>query len=212
MLSRRDRLLLPGAGALLLVLGAAALGVSWWARGPGLDAEVNRLISVLGLRPGKTVADIGAGSGRMAVRMAQRLGPSSRVYATEIGAAKLQDIRDAATAAGVANITVLEAGEHATRLPDACCDAIYMRHVYHHLTDARAINSSLSAALQPGGRLAVIDFLSPRWMFFLHHGIPADVAVGQITGAGFVLEGRIEAWSPIGYCLVFRKAPGSARD
>ena len=205
MVSKRGRLLLFTAGAIILLTGAAVLGISWWSRGPGLDAEANRLASLLELRPGTTVADIGAGQGRMAVRLAQRLGPSGRLYATEIEAGKLAAIRNAAAAAGVTNVVVIEGDERSTRLPDACCDAIYLRRVYHHLGDAAAINNSLRSALRPGGRLAVIDFLSPRWMFFLHHGVPASVVIEQVTAGGFILERRIERWSLVDYCLVFRK-------
>jgi len=114
-----------------------------------------------------TVAEIGAGYGRLAVRVARHLGPSGRLFATEIEAEKRNAIQSAATAAGLANIAVIQAGQHSTRLPDDCCDLIFMRRVYHHLDDA--INKSLYSSLRPGGRLVIIDFLSPRWMFFLRH-------------------------------------------
>jgi hypothetical protein len=51
----------------------------------------------------------------------------------------------------------------------------------------------------------VIDFLSPRWLFWMRHGIRIDAVAGQVTSSGSRLEGRIESWSPIDYCLVFRK-------
>ncbi len=177
----------------------------WSQRGPGLDREVARLAALVELRAGMTVAEIGAGGGHMAVRMARRLGPSGRLYATEIEAGKRDAIRSAAAAAGLANIAVLEAGERTAGLPDACCDLIYMRRVYHHFTDPASINQTLYAALRPGGRLAIIDFLSPRWMFWLRHGIPPDVLLGQVTVAGFVFERRVQGWSPIDYCFMFRK-------
>jgi len=47
--------------------------------------------------------------------------------------------------------------------------------------------------------------VTPPWLFFLHHGIAPDTAAGQITAAGFTLERRIDGWSLIDYCLVFRK-------
>lgn len=206
MASRRFRVLLFCGTGLISVLAAAVLGISWWSRGPGLEAEVNRFAALVELRPGLTVADIGAGTGGMAVRVARRLGPSGRLYATEIEASKLGAIRNAAQAAGLANVVVLEAGEHSTHLPDACCDLIYLRRVYHHLSDAPAINKSICAALRPGGRLAVIDFLSPRWMFFFHHGIPSDTVTSQVRPAGFTIERQVARWSPVDYCLVFRKA------
>lgn len=189
-------------GLLVLLLAAAGLAIFWSQFGPGLDREVGRLASLVELRPGMTVAEIGAGKGRMAIRMARRLGASGRLYSTEIEPAKLDAIRGAAAAAGLANVTVLEAGEHSANLPDACCDVIYMRRVYHHFTDAATINKTLYAALRPGGRLAVIDFLTPRWIFWTRHGIASDTVIAQLTAAGFTLERRVDRWSPIDYCLV----------
>lgn len=202
---RRTRRLLLAAVVPAVLLVAVGLAIFWFQCGPGLEAEVDRLASLLELRPNMTVAEIGAGKGRMAVRVARRLGPSGRLYTTEIEGGKLEAIRSAAAAAGLTNITTLQAGEHSAGLPDACCEVIYMRRVYHHLGDPTSINKTLYAALRPGGRLAVIDFLSPRWMFWLHHGIPPGVVTGQVTSAGFTLDRRVDGWSPIDYCLIFRK-------
>lgn len=207
MPSRRTRLLVLALGLLGFLLAAAGLAVYRSQSGPGLEREVERLALLVKLRPGMTVAEIGAGNGRMAVHLARRLGPSGRLYTTELDPGKLEAIRNAAAAAGLGNIAIIEAGEHSTGLPDACCDVIYMRRVYHHFTDPASMNKGLYAALRPGGRLAVIDFLSPRWMFFLHHGIAREVVVGQVTSAGFTLDRRVDGWSPIDYCLVFRKPP-----
>jgi ubiquinone/menaquinone biosynthesis C-methylase UbiE len=189
------------------VLVVAVLGgiVAWAEYGPGLDREAEGLARLVDLRPGMTVAEIGAGKGRTAVRIARFLGPEGRLFASEIEAEKLEAIRDAAAAAGLSNVTVLEAGEHSTNLADQCCDVIYMRRVYHHLTDAGAVGRSLHSALRANGRLAVIDMLTPAWLIVLRHGIPSGEASGQLVSAGFALERRIDRWSPIDYCLVFRK-------
>ncbi len=207
---RGSRLFLLAAGLLMLALAAMGTAVLWSQRGPGLRMEADRLTAAVEMRPGMTVAEIGAGRGSMAVRIARQLGPSGNLYATEIGDEKLQAIRNAARGAGLENVTVIRAGEHSANLPDGCCDIIYMRRVYHHLDDAAAINRTLYDALRPGGRLAIIDFISPRWMFFMHHGIPSSVLVSQVTAAGFVLEKQIDGWSPIDYCIIFRKGATSA--
>ena len=59
----------------------------------------------------------------------------------------------------MANVTVVEGDATDTRLPEGCCDAVFMRDVFHHLTDAAAINASIARALRPGGVFVVIDFL-----------------------------------------------------
>ena len=187
-------------GCLLLLLApaAAALGLYLWLRGPGLRREAARLAAVLELRPGAVAADIGAGKGRLAVQMARRLGPSGRVYATEVEADKLEAIRRAAAESGLGNVTVVPAGQSTTGLPEGCCDALYLRRVYHHLSEPAAMARAFQAALRPGGRVAVIDFR------FLGHGVEAETVVAQMTAAGFALDRRIGDWSPIDYCLVFR--------
>lgn len=193
------------AGAFGLLLAGAAAFIYWTQYGPGLDNEVARLAAVAEVRPGMTVADIGAGRGALAVRMAARLGPHGRLYATEMEGEKQEAIRQAAAARGLDNITVVQAGERSTGLPDACCEVVYLRRVYHHLGDRAAMGKALHAALRPGGRLVIIDLVTPSWLFFLDHGVAPEEAAAQLTAAGFQLERRIDDWSFIDYCLVFRK-------
>src|SRR5574342_22098 len=120
--------------------------------------EVERLAAWLEIQPGTRLADLGAGDGTFTVALARRVGPSGHVYATEIDADRLADIRQAATKAGLSNVTVIEGTVSRTNLPEACCDALFSRMVYHHLTDPGAINADIFRALRPGGRLMVIDF------------------------------------------------------
>jgi ubiquinone/menaquinone biosynthesis C-methylase UbiE len=183
----------------------------------GAEAEADRLTALLALRPGMTLAEIGAGDGAMTLAVAVRVGADGRVYATEIEAEKQDAIRSAAREAGLANVTVLPAQLDATGLPSACCDAIFMRHVYHHLGEPAAIGRDLLRALRPGGVLVVVDF-PPTWYLRpftpegvgperSRHGIePAD-ALRELLAAGFGLSRRIEPWQerwlgPDSYALV----------
>jgi ubiquinone/menaquinone biosynthesis C-methylase UbiE len=137
------------------------------------ELEMPELVKLFELRPGMTVADVGAGFGAWTVRFSKVVGPSGRVYSTDIGAAQLAALRDAAQREGLTNVTVLEGAVDATNLPALCCDAILIRDAYHHLTQPAAIVKSLAAALKPGGRLAVIDF-PPRPSSEIPSGVPAD--------------------------------------
>jgi ubiquinone/menaquinone biosynthesis C-methylase UbiE len=202
---KRLRRFLLWLGLGILVLGTAGLVLYWYQRGPGLAREVERLSELVAFRPGMTVADVGAGKGRMAALVARRLGAAGRLYATEIEAGKVEAIRRAAAEDGSGNIIAVHSGPRSTGLSDGCCDVVYMRRVYHHFSDREAMLRGLHAAVRPGGRLAVIDLPSPRWLFFLRHGIRADDLIRHLTSAGFVLERRVDGWSPIDYCVVFRK-------
>ncbi len=204
-MSRRMRRLLTVAALLVVAAVAAGSAIFFRQYRAELRREGDRLAALLQVRPGMVVAEIGAGSGRLAVQLARLLGPSGRLYATEIDPRKVEAIRRAASASGRGNITPLLVGEHDAGLPNNCCDVIFMRRVYHDLTDPPAVTRTVYAALKPGGRLGVIDFISPRWAFWVHHGIESDRIVTALGNAGFVLERRVDGWSPIDYCLIFRK-------
>lgn len=121
-------------------------------------SDAKRLVPVIELHEGQTVADIGAGSGRLTVELAREVGPSGRVYATELEEDRRRDIREAAKSAGLKNVKVVEAHATRTNLPERCCDALVMRRVYHHIGNPSLMNASMLASLKPGGFLAVIDF------------------------------------------------------
>ena len=162
------------------------------------------LADVLQLKPGMTVADIGAGGGAFTVVLGRILGNNSKVFATDIGQRQLRVIRAYADKEGLKNVTVLEGGAASTNLPDSCCDAMFMRDVYHHVTAPEAFNKSLFASLKPGGRLAILDFRpDPGSKLFPGvpanrggHGIPPPIVEDELKAAGFTHLQTIERWPP----------------
>ncbi|HEX7012720.1 MAG TPA: methyltransferase domain-containing protein [Steroidobacteraceae bacterium] len=176
--------------------------------------EIERLAEWLRIEPGSRVADLGAGDGTYAVALARLVGPSGHVYATEIDSDNLAEIRRAATEAGLTNVPVIEAAVSRTNLPDACCDVLYSRLVYHHLTDPDAINADMLRALRPGGRLLVIDFepggaldIFPSGTEERHggHGTPKETVTKEVTAAGFELLRGPETWRGRTYAVLFRR-------
>lgn len=193
------------AGVLLAALVAATLLGTDRSR----RAEVNRLAELLSLREGMTVAEIGAGSGWLTVEVAQRVGPAGRIYSTELSAARLDDIRQAVGDAGLTNVTVLEAAERATNLPAGCCDAIFMRRVYHHLSDPPAILASIREALKASGRLVIIDFRRDGLVGrATRMGIDRAELIDRVTAAGFevVTTDEWPGWEH--YVAAFEKSAG----
>jgi SAM-dependent methyltransferase len=194
---------------LFLIIGPA---LSTW-RGSGFRAngpELPRLRHVLALKPGMSVADVGAGNGELTVALGAEVGSSGRVYSTDIDPESLEQVRASSIAAGLANVTLVQSQAGDTRLPANCCDAIVVRRVYHHLTDPVAINASLLRALRPGGVLAVIDFpplLS--WLWPLNHGVDPRKVTDEAVASGFQLVQVIEDWPGRGplasFCAVFSK-------
>jgi SAM-dependent methyltransferase len=94
-------------------------------------------------------------------------------------------------------------------LPPACCDAIVLRRVYHHLTDPASVNADLLRALRPGGVLVVIDFPPPFFWGRGSLGVPTKAVVAEVAGSGFEMIRVIDDWPGRGplqsYCAVFRK-------
>lgn len=205
---------------------ALVLPLALTLAGCGSQGDANRIADLTRIGPGSVVADFGAGKGAMTIPIAERVGPSGHVFATEVNQSRLEAIKRRAEKAGVQNVTVIEGGEKSTNLPDNCCDVIFMRGVYHHLTDPADIDRSLYRALRPGGEIAIQDFRPTIWLApWTPKGIPANrgghgvapnIVVDEMTAAGFHLEQTIEPWTSSwflsNYCLVFRKpGPTSGR-
>jgi predicted methyltransferase len=173
--------------------------------------EADRLTLLLNWRPGSVVADIGAGKGELTLAAAQHVGPAGRVYATEIDPKKLAALQD--LAAKGKNITALQAGEAQTNLPPECCDSIFMRLVYHHLTKPAETDASLLQSLKPGGLLAVMDREPPPGSTRVPgvpdnrggHGMPRKILIEELTSAGFQVVNSPGDWPSKLYCVVFRK-------
>jgi ubiquinone/menaquinone biosynthesis C-methylase UbiE len=201
--------------AVALAGAATTLYVSFGAFLPWReDAEAERLVATLGLTPGTHVAEIGAGAGRFTVALARAVGAGGRVYSTELNSARREAIAARTAAAGLSNVTVLEGAPAATNLPDACCAAIVMRSVYHHLADPAAFTASLARALSPRGLVAIIDF-DPGMLWFHRtvphgsrrsgHGVTRVEAIAELTAAGFVVRQDVPDWSgPLWLVIVGR--------
>ena len=180
---------------------------------PGARTEISRLAEEMQWKPGMTVADIGAGDGNYSFAAEKIVGPSGHVYATELDQAKLKALRDEVAKQKLANVTIVESAADDTRLPTGCCDAIFLRRVYHHITAPEAFDKNLLRTLKPGARLAIIDFAPDNSLPPVEgvpanrggHGIPQKIMVEELTAAGFHAEKTINHWSGSDYCVIFTK-------
>lgn len=186
------QIMLRGLVITAITILATATVVS--AQFPDGTDDIDWLVEELRIKKGSTVADIGAGDGDQTLAIARHIGPKGKIYSTELGSESLQELREAINEADVTNVTVLEGHPNRTNLPTQCCDALFMRRVYHHFDDPAAMNSSLFQSLKPGGRLAVIDF-EPRESEADPsgrdtgdtHGVTAQTVIKELKQAGFTL-------------------------
>jgi ubiquinone/menaquinone biosynthesis C-methylase UbiE len=210
-MNRRSQVVRAIAAAVMALVTAAS------ARAQNeFTADAARLVKALKLNAGQTVADIGAGAGQLTVLLAREVGPSGRVYATELNTDLLPVIRRAADSAGLKNVSVVEGHATRTNLPERCCDALVVRFVYHHFKDPRQMNASLRQALKPGGLLAVIDFApdsaesaDPAGRASGdRHGVTPATVVRELHDAGLELVGVEDAIRRSGFMVVVRRPSG----
>ena len=200
----------------VFLIAAAGLYAAWPRMTADTAAEAARIVELLELAEGDAVADIGAGDGVMTVPLARAVGPSGDVFASELDAEKRLTLRQAISDAGLENVAIVEALPHATNLPDACCDALLLRKVFHHVADPAGLTADMRRALRPGGKVAVIDF-RPRWFMpkpetapeeRAGHGVDPAVVEEEMRRSGFQLVQRFNRWPERTFCLIFERAQG----
>lgn len=170
--------------------------------------ESGQLVRALGIGPGMTVADVGAGSGYHTTRLSPVVGPSGRVLAQDVNGAYLDDLRR--TVAPLANVTVIAGTPDDPKLPPRSTDIALLVHMYHEVASPYAFMARLAGAMRPGGQVAVVDLDRPTHL----HGTPPALLRCELESVGYrqtafrVLDGDI------GYVATFAPpaeppAPGS---
>jgi len=164
----------------------------------------DRVISALGLRPGDVVADIGAGTGYFAVRLA-RHAAAPKVYAPDIEAGMVDYLKKRAAKEGLKNITAVQATAASPNLPEPV-DLVLIVNTYHHIGEREKYFRRLASSLKSGGRLAIIDFKKgapggpPDHFRFTPEEIQAE-----LQRAGFELQARHD-FLPRQSFLILRRA------
>ncbi len=149
-------------------MGREIAGVMGWQGASWLEREERQqeergdlLLRELGLKPGMAVADIGAGTGYYARRMAPLVGAGGSggvVYATDVQPEMIKMLEDGAKKAGLSNIKPVLGGLQNANLPDNSIDLAIMVDVYHELEFPFEVIDSLVRALKPGGRIAYVEY------------------------------------------------------
>ena len=145
--------------------------------------EIDRVMDLLKIAPGKTVADIGAGSGWFTVRAARRVGPGGTVVAEDINSQAIHFIEDRTRKEQLGNVRTLLGVPDDPRLPPASVDAVLLLKVYHEIAHPVPFMRDVRAALRPGGRVGVIDRNGNG--SGTDHGLPQATLEREMAEAGF---------------------------
>ena len=170
-------------------------GAGWLERAEREDEEApSKAIDALELKPGMVVADIGAGSGYYASRIARRVGPSGRVYATDIQPGMIEILERRIKNEGLANVTAVLGGLDDPRLPAGAIDLAIMVDVYHELQQPQLFLQRLKAAFKPNGRLVLLEFRKedPKVPILEVHKMSVAEVKQELEAEGFVLDKVID--------------------
>ena len=166
----------------------------------GEAALVMRLLDV---RPGMAVADIGAGSGYYAARLAPRVLPGGRVLAQDVRADYLAGLRRRVARDGLDNVAVGLGDPHDPRLPPRSVDLVLLVHMYHEIEQPYGLLYNLLPALRPGARVAILDADRPT----PNHGTPPALLRCELAAVGYRQAAFhwLQEWSE--YLAVFDPPP-----
>jgi ubiquinone/menaquinone biosynthesis C-methylase UbiE len=154
-----------GALGILFVLGPPVLRAQTdlelvdaeWEKRVNARQPPEAIMDAIGLKPGMVIGEVGAGTGRVAVWLARRVGPGGKVYANDIDAEALDRLWARAKRLGFQNLTTVVGRSDDPLLPAASLDIAFMINVYHHLEKPRAILEAARPSLKPEGILAVVE-------------------------------------------------------
>jgi len=181
-------------------------GATWLERAERETEEApTKAVAALRLRPGQVVADIGAGSGYYTMLLSAAVGPTGRVYATDIEPKMLTLIRNKVEARRISNVELVLGSATEPRLPDGVLDLALMVDVYHELSQPQAFLQSLRRSLKPDGRLVLIEFRkeSPDVPIREEHKMSVRDARMELEAEGYRWEQVIDVL-PWQHVLVFR--------
>ena len=163
--------------------------------------QINRVMDLLGIRDGKSVADIGAGSGWFTVRAAKRVGPTGTIYAADINPEAIHYIGERVAKEHVLNVKTILSKPDDPLLPKDSVDAVLLLKTYHEVAKPVELLRTLRPALRRGAKVGIID----RNGNGEDHGVDSEVVIREAQQAGYQLEKKYDfvKADKMDYFLVF---------
>jgi 2-polyprenyl-3-methyl-5-hydroxy-6-metoxy-1,4-benzoquinol methylase len=191
------------------IAGVMGVGGADWLERPERETEEqpDKALDALGLKPGMTVADIGAGTGYMSLRMAKRVGPAGKVYANDLQPEMLRMLRENAAQAQLANVETVLGTETDPKLPKGQMDLVLLVDVYHEFSQPQQMVRKIREALKPDGRLVLLEYRKedPKIPIRPEHKMSVAEVKAELEPEGFVLGPVIETL-PCQHILILTKS------
>jgi ubiquinone/menaquinone biosynthesis C-methylase UbiE len=164
------------------------------------------MIDALQIKPGQTIADLGAGSGYYSFRIAPLVGDQGTVLAIDVEPRMLRIITERAKRSGVGNVTTVLSTPSDPNLEPNSVDLLFMVDVYHELEFPLEVMTKVREALKPGGRVALIEYKAedPAVMIKPVHKMTERQIIRELTAAGFRHQKTIRSL-PLQHLVLFEK-------
>jgi ubiquinone/menaquinone biosynthesis C-methylase UbiE len=182
-------------------------GADWLERSEReVEEAPDKALDAIGIRRGSTVADIGAGSGYMTVRLAARVGPAGTVYANDLQAPMLALLQKRLVREHIGNVQLVQGAVDDPKLPPSTIEMALLVDVYHEFSMPQAMLRHLWTALAPGGRLVLLEYRKedPSIPIRVEHKMSVAEAKQEVEAEGYTLA-RVDEALPRQHILIFAK-------
>lgn len=187
------------------VMGAAGAG---WLDRPERESEEapDQALDAIGIRAGMIVADVGAGTGYMSLRMARRVGATGKVYANDLQPEMLQKLRAKSKAEKLSNVETVQGTVSDPKLPPNTMDLVLLVDVYHEFSEPQAMLDKIRESLKPDGRLVLLEYRKedPAVPIRPEHKMSVAEVKTEVEAQGYKLDQVIEKL-PRQHIIIFRK-------
>jgi len=183
----------PLSKVLVLLLCFLALGSTVSCGQDDTDA----LLNAMAIQQGNWVADVGSGDGDYTIPMAERVGPSGRVFAVDVDPDKLDKLNERLVDNDIEHVTSVYNVENNPMLPVNTLDAALVRNAYHHFTAHESMLRHIKAALKPGGRLVIEESIDEDMIGKSRaeqvdaHDLGIEYVREELTAAGFTIQEEV---------------------
>lgn len=188
------------------VMGAAGSG--WLERSEREREEApENAINAMGVQPGMTVADVGAGTGYFTIRLAKRVGPNGKVYANDVQPEMLDKIRSRSQELHLSNIETVLGSEADPKLPAGKLDIVLLVDVYHEFSQPQRMLDAIRVSLKPDGRLILLEYRKedPTIPIRPDHKMSIPEVRTELEAEGFKMEKVLDTL-PRQHLFIFAKA------
>lgn len=182
-------------------------GVPWLERARReIEERPQLVIDALEIKPGDTIADLGAGSGYYSFRIAPLVGERGTVLAIDVEPRMLRIVSERARRDGIKNVTTVLGTPSDPNLEPNSIDLLFMVDVYHELEFPFEVMTKVREALKPGGRVALIEYRAedPAVMIKPVHKMSERQVIRELTAAGFRHQKTVRTL-PLQHLVLFQK-------